>query len=661
MNQRLPYEQLIAEKMQHLPLPDQDESWREMKSLLDSEIPAPPGGGRNGFRPGKSWWIGAVVIVLLGGAIVSTRFAGKQEGGQASGLASNVPAKTEAVQSGNNTNDDQKSNQSNDKISTPELSTENSATKKDHGKQIAVAVKDNTSNAANNDEPSHRNLPAAGGGASGAKNADLPGGKSGIGNEKNSGSQFSNSGESASSIAKPVQENIDPYESAKNSRSHGKGTIDSKNNASGNKGVSPAERLNDNRTGSGKLNGVSSASKSIENNASKRADASGISSRPNNNNGPAASAKLNKGQHVQQSNPDARYGEHPAGDKNGRKPLSSPGKDQHGTYGSQYAEIDYSRYEYAINLVETSFNQNQLKYTGRRDWMQWGKDDSENSRKILADDLPSAPYGLANTNPNGLDQKQVAKQMHREERKARRAEAVANRKPFFGEKTDRWFAAGLAPYQNFAVASQQSYNYNSSANKGTALDYLPAPYLQFHLTDRVYVLGEFQFNSPQATSSLLLSNKEVTPAGSQSSYIQNIYLRKLYYFNMPFSFYYSPVKNIYFGSGLQFSSLNSGIAYLEQKNANNQLLYSETFKIKEDSLAAKLGGSEWRYLFDANYYWKRFMFGFRYNQALGDYIDLKVNNVLPPSRARNQAFQFYFRYNIIVSGRKGSQYDPLKY
>ena len=42
MNQKLPYEQLIADKLQHLPLPDVDESWQEMKKLLDRELP--PGG-----------------------------------------------------------------------------------------------------------------------------------------------------------------------------------------------------------------------------------------------------------------------------------------------------------------------------------------------------------------------------------------------------------------------------------------------------------------------------------------------------------------------------------------------------------------------------------------------------------------------------------------
>ncbi len=137
-----------------------------------------------------------------------------------------------------------------------------------------------------------------------------------------------------------------------------------------------------------------------------------------------------------------------------------------------------------------------------------------------------------------------------------------------------------------------------------------------------------------------------------TGYTENTYLRKLYYFNMPVSFYYSPVKNFYLGSGLQFSSFNSGLAYTEQRSANNSIIHSENIKIKDDSLSSKITSSEWRYLFDANYYVKRFMFGFRYNQALNNFVNLSINNTLPPVQARNQSFQFYIRYNIIVSDKR---------
>ncbi|HEX5026837.1 MAG TPA: hypothetical protein VFV68_16265 [Agriterribacter sp.] len=251
--------------------------------------------------------------------------------------------------------------------------------------------------------------------------------------------------------------------------------------------------------------------------------------------------------------------------------------------------------------------------------------------------------------------KSILREIKRKERKEERelSKSYKNYPSFWGESTDRWFAAGIAPYQNFGVASQESYHYNSAAGESIISDYIPAPYLQFHFTNRVYLLGEFQFNSPQATPSLLLAQKTMTFPMSGTGFTENTYLRKLYYFNMPVSFYYSPLKNFYVGSGLQFSSFNSGLANIELTTSNsNIVLDSKTVKIKDDSLSANIKSAEWRYLFDANYYYDRFMFGFRYNQALNNFIDLNVNNSLPPTQARNQAFQFYIRYNLVVGSRK---------
>ncbi|HRN57877.1 MAG TPA: hypothetical protein PLL71_15565, partial [Agriterribacter sp.] len=273
------------------------------------------------------------------------------------------------------------------------------------------------------------------------------------------------------------------------------------------------------------------------------------------------------------------------------------------------------------------------------------------SNKAGTSILPSYVPALPDVS---AQRKTLLREMKRRERKEEKELAKSYRSyhSFWGESADRWFAAGIAPYQNIAVASQQTYNHNSATGKNIITDYIPSPYLQLHVTNRVYLLSEFQFNTPQATPSLLLSHKELTVPSGNAGYAENIYLRKLYYFNMPVSFYYSPVKNFYLGSGLQFSSFNSGLADREQRSSNNTLLRSETIKLKDDSLSSKINGSEWRYLFDANYYYNRFMLGFRYNQALNNFVDLRVNNILPPTQARNQAFQFYIRYNLVVSDRK---------
>lgn len=254
---------------------------------------------------------------------------------------------------------------------------------------------------------------------------------------------------------------------------------------------------------------------------------------------------------------------------------------------------------------------------------------------------------------NTVAQKAALKQLKKQQRKDERdmARSYSTSRSLWGEQPDRWFAAGIAPFQNVSLGDQKTYNYGASATRNMVTDYIPAPYLQIHLTNRVYVQSEFQFNAPQSTPALLLDQRTLmTP--TIATLEQNTFLRKLYYFHMPVSFYYSPVKNFYLGSGLQFSSLSSGLATVEQMNPNNTQLHSETITLKDDALSGRLRGSEWRYLLDANYNINRFAFGVRYSQALNNYIDQKAINNQPAIQARNQAVQLYMRYNIIVSDKR---------
>ena len=63
MNLRHPYEQLIADKLKKLPVPDADASWQQMKRLLEDDRDTGAGGKR---PPGNNgWWrIGIIAIVL---------------------------------------------------------------------------------------------------------------------------------------------------------------------------------------------------------------------------------------------------------------------------------------------------------------------------------------------------------------------------------------------------------------------------------------------------------------------------------------------------------------------------------------------------------------------------------------------------------------------
>lgn len=538
MNRKLPYEKIIAEKLQHLQLPDQEMSWQQMKTKLDTSLPLQD----NSKRGGGKWWKTTIIITaMLAGTwgIIYTTTSGDEDA-------------TPVIQSANDINAGALSSvpaNATDRGSAPGVSAGSADRKSAHATGAVNAPDINISPV----EIQGDHALTDGRKASVKKGTQQP-------------KIFNNTG---NALAAPLNSN----------------TSDRKAKYSSNEQEQVAAGVVD---------------------APQHAIASLIK-----NNLPTTTIPGNSDQDA----PVLNY------DKNNT--AGTPALPVTAGYQSVYTEsADHSSRKNVLPL---------------------------NAPRTLT--VPAYVSVLPDVSAK---RKALLREMKRQERKEEKELARSYRTyhSFWGESTDRWFAAGIAPYQNIAVASQQPYHYNSAAGKNLITDYIPSPYLQLYVTNRIYLLGEFQFNAPQATPSLLLSQKTLSVPMSNMGYTENIYLRKLYYFNMPVSFYYSPVKNFYVGSGLQFSSFNSGLADMEQRSPGNTLLRAETLKLKDDSLSARINGSEWRYLFDANYYYNRFMFGVRYNQALQPFVNLRINNSLPPTQARNQAFQLYIRYNLVVSDRK---------
>jgi len=261
----------------------------------------------------------------------------------------------------------------------------------------------------------------------------------------------------------------------------------------------------------------------------------------------------------------------------------------------------------------------------------------------------------------GKTDKAFAKQVRKESVQAdnRKISARSMRGYMRDKDQDLTFAAGLALPQSFAIAGQQSPSYGVNATASRVSDYLPVPFFQYHMNSKLFLQTELQFQSPQYTDRLLVSQnqKQIT---SSSTLQNNVFIEKLYYFHIPFNVYFSPARNFYIGSGLQFSSLLSGVATYETNRYNGSTLensYSKVEGFKDDTIASKLSSSEWRYQFDANYYFKRFTFGARYNQAFSQFVNLQPSPSLPSTQARNQSFFIYLRYNIWEERKKGSFYS----
>lgn len=224
------------------------------------------------------------------------------------------------------------------------------------------------------------------------------------------------------------------------------------------------------------------------------------------------------------------------------------------------------------------------------------------------------------------------------------------------------FALGFTLPLAFPLGDQRAMGYNIWAGHNTVSDYMPSPHLQYHLSNKTFLQTEAQFISPQFIRSTLLSyNTAIT---TPNYYTTNaVYAKKLYYFNLPVSIHHSPFPGFYMGTGIQFSSMISGVALSEERRwspGGGNVLVKETYtRFKNDSLSQKINGNEFRVLLDANYNFNSFTVGLRYNQALSNYISFRLAPGMPYSFDKNRALQFYMRYNLWEEKKKATNKTML--
>lgn len=220
------------------------------------------------------------------------------------------------------------------------------------------------------------------------------------------------------------------------------------------------------------------------------------------------------------------------------------------------------------------------------------------------------------------------------------------------------FAAAIGFNQFFPLGAQENAHFNSSGTNGTITDYLPVPEGRYYFSRKFYVQAEVQFNTPQYTSKDLLASQQVildtTYGGFGLKTSNSVYIKKLYYFNLPLSAHYSPLKNLYLGAGLEYARLTNGVALFQQRNAaynganvstRDSVTYSKVQPFKGDSVYRRLRTNEWRLFLDANYQWKGFTLGLRYNRALDKFINVQVSST-EVTQSRNSSLQLYLRYTI---------------
>jgi hypothetical protein len=233
------------------------------------------------------------------------------------------------------------------------------------------------------------------------------------------------------------------------------------------------------------------------------------------------------------------------------------------------------------------------------------------------------------------------------------------------EKQGGWMV-GIGLNQFFTVGSQQASSFNSGGITGTLADYIPVPMVRYYFNPKLYVQLEAQINTPQYTKKNLVAVSTpvdsigTTTGGATVTLQQSVAINKLFYFNVPLSVHYTVFDHLDLGAGLQYSRLTNGVGVFNSNYNNGSIdsLSTETKSFKGDSVYREIKTHEFRFLVDANYNWKHFIFGIRYNQALSKFIHVEISPG-QITQARNSSLQLYLRY-ILWDGRKKTPLLPAK-
>lgn len=237
---------------------------------------------------------------------------------------------------------------------------------------------------------------------------------------------------------------------------------------------------------------------------------------------------------------------------------------------------------------------------------------------------------------------------------AKKAKAAAEkkRKDSLRNRSSLSMSAGLSVSQVFPMGREQRVAYNVNGKSNILLDYLPAPYFRFYAGDKFYVQGAVKFNSPQYVRPQAIDSTKwdttylVSYGAHQKSELS---LNKLYYTNIPVSIHYKVFNGLYLGVGLQYSRLLGAAGEktisIRPYSGPDSIYSRNIVGLKNDSVGyRKLSPSEWRIFAEADYRWRKWTLGLRYEQALKPYLSTTLNGT--KSTERNGAFSVHVYYDL---------------
>lgn len=243
---------------------------------------------------------------------------------------------------------------------------------------------------------------------------------------------------------------------------------------------------------------------------------------------------------------------------------------------------------------------------------------------------------------------------------------VAPRLPRGIAHRGRGFSAGVGVNMEVPVGKQERSNVGFNGKKGTALDYLPSVFVQYHFNNRLSLRTGLQWMAPQYVRQYNMY-EQYSDAAANHYREDNITLRKLYYLTVPLTVQYKLSPRIQIGGGLEYARLKRSLfeneACLWQQDAGNwwkpwqdNSMSAVNSKLVNDdapnatpldTAAYSIKRTDWRLQLNASYQWKRLELGVQASSGISPYVNTTQKGYYnTPVRAVNRSLQFYLHYTL---------------
>jgi hypothetical protein len=223
--------------------------------------------------------------------------------------------------------------------------------------------------------------------------------------------------------------------------------------------------------------------------------------------------------------------------------------------------------------------------------------------------------------------------------------------PVEKDKASAW-VLGIGLNQSIPVDGQQFWTNPSGGLNTWWKDYIPVPFARYYFQPKVFLQAELRIHAPQYMPKYLSFFYQY----NDSMWSDLVYIKKLFYFQLPVTIHYSPATDWSVGLGLQYSHYGNGVYALGDSIPANYYAFGPL----KDYPMVFVQKDEFRGLVSVDYTYRHWIIGMSYDQAFTKALVVRVPDpaatpqasvLESPTPFRNSSLQLYIRY-ILWDGRK---------